>query len=103
MNLVFSLGLLLIFIGFSLLIFSVILKSISIKKREKESLDSTYKEEVGEEEVGEEEVGFGGGVVMVGPFPLVFGTDKSAIKVALIGALFLMALWLVIYFVLFWN
>ncbi|WP_460129321.1 TIGR00304 family membrane protein [Thermococcus prieurii] len=37
----------------------------------------------------------GGGVVMIGPIPIVFGTNRNAVTVASIIALVLMLLWIV--------
>ena len=44
---------------------------------------------------GREEVR-GGGVVIVGPFPIVFGTDKSAVKTVLLLSIALMMLLIVV-------
>jgi len=44
---------------------------------------------------GREEVR-GGGVVIVGPFPIVFGTDKSAVKIVLLLSIALMMLLIVV-------
>jgi uncharacterized protein (TIGR00304 family) len=39
-----------------------------------------------------------GGVIVIGPLPIVFGTDKDMIAVAVIGAIILMALgFLIVY------
>ncbi len=37
----------------------------------------------------------GGGVVVIGPFPIVFGTDKESVKVLLILSIVLIALLLI--------
>ncbi|BES81430.1 TIGR00304 family membrane protein [Pyrodictium abyssi] len=37
-----------------------------------------------------------GGVVVIGPFPIVFGTSSDAVKIAVIGAIVMMVLALVI-------
>ena len=37
-----------------------------------------------------------GGVVVIGPIPLVFGSDSDAVKIAIIGAIFLMAFALIL-------
>lgn len=37
----------------------------------------------------------GGGAVMIGPFPIVFGTDKESVKVLLILSIALIALLLI--------
>lgn len=36
----------------------------------------------------------GGGVIMIGPIPIVFGTSKGAATLAMVLAIILMALWL---------
>lgn len=41
----------------------------------------------------------GAGVIMIGPIPIIFGSDKQSIKLALIMALALSVVVLVIYFV----
>ncbi|WP_457742207.1 TIGR00304 family membrane protein [Thermococcus sp.] len=43
---------------------------------------------------GESEVQ-GGGVIMIGPIPIVFGTSRSAVTLAMILAVVLMALWII--------
>jgi uncharacterized protein (TIGR00304 family) len=43
----------------------------------------------------------GAGVVMIGPIPLIFGTDKKSVKEALALALALMIVVLIVYLV-FW-
>ncbi|NJE54473.1 DUF131 domain-containing protein [Thermococcus sp. 21S9] len=37
----------------------------------------------------------GGGVIMIGPIPIVFGTSRSAVTVASVIALVLMLLWII--------
>jgi uncharacterized protein (TIGR00304 family) len=43
-----------------------------------------------------------GGVVLIGPFPIVFGSSSDAVKVAVIGALVLMAVALVFFYLVPW-
>lgn len=39
-----------------------------------------------------------GGVVVVGPFPIVFGSDKDMLIIAIVGAIILMAIgFLIVY------
>lgn len=40
-----------------------------------------------------------GGVIMIGPFPLIFGSDREALKIAIIGAIVLMVLALILMFI----
>ena len=37
----------------------------------------------------------GGGVIMIGPIPIVFGTSRGAATLAMILAVVLMAMWLI--------
>ena len=53
----------------------------------------TQKQE-GREEDGERRVR-GGGVIIIGPVPIVFGTDKQSVKVLLVLAIVLVVLLLV--------
>lgn len=39
-----------------------------------------------------------GGVIMIGPFPLIFGSDREAVKIAIIGAIILMVLAFILMF-----
>ncbi|OUJ19057.1 putative membrane protein DUF131 family [Methanonatronarchaeum thermophilum] len=81
----FQLGVLLVIIGVLLLVLSFVLRRVSIGKDGKKG--------IGLDEVDEGGGFSGGGVVMLGPFPIVLGTDSSAVKIAVVGALFLMVLW----------
>ncbi|MBC7109883.1 MAG: DUF131 domain-containing protein [Archaeoglobi archaeon] len=67
----FLLGFLLIIIGF-FLIFAATLYSA-----------------IGSSEGDEAEIR-GGGIVMIGPFPIIFGTDASSVKILMIMAIILM-------------
>jgi len=44
---------------------------------------------------GETEVE-GGGVIMIGPIPIVFGTNRNAATLAMVLAVILMGLWVVL-------
>jgi len=37
----------------------------------------------------------GGGVIIIGPFPIIFGTDKESVKILLVLSIILVALMLV--------
>jgi uncharacterized protein (TIGR00304 family) len=39
-----------------------------------------------------------GGVVLIGPIPIVFGTDRTALLIGVVGALILMAVWFAFYY-----
>ena len=76
-QLLWSIGLTLVFVGFAVAFFAVVLlflrglKSKSGKVR-------------------------GGGVVIIGPIPIIFGTDKEAVKIILVLSIILIALLLVL-------
>ncbi len=55
---------------------------------------SRTKNREGEKEGGERRVR-GGGVIIIGPVPIVFGTDRQSVKVLLVLAIVLVALLLV--------
>jgi len=40
----------------------------------------------------------GGGVIMIGPIPIIFGTDIAALKLVMILAIVLMAIAVILYF-----
>ena len=44
----------------------------------------------------------GGGVVIVGPFPIIFGTDKESVKVLLILSIILVSVLFVFSILLYW-
>ncbi|MEM2876287.1 MAG: DUF131 domain-containing protein [Candidatus Bathyarchaeia archaeon] len=73
MNLdLFNIGLALISIGFFLAFLSVLVLSIgAVKDRRKVK---------------------GGGIVMIGPIPIVFGTDKDSLKVLILLTIIMMIL-----------
>lgn len=43
----------------------------------------------------------GGGIVFVGPFPIIFGTDKESVKLLMILAIILIAFMLVLLFLIY--
>jgi uncharacterized protein (TIGR00304 family) len=45
----------------------------------------------------------GGGVIMIGPIPIVFGTDVGAVKVVIILAIALMILAFVLFYLPLWR
>jgi uncharacterized protein (TIGR00304 family) len=72
-----SIGLTLIFVGFALVFIAVVLlflRGVKGKGRGKVK---------------------GGGVVIVGPIPIIFGTDKESVKIILILSIILVALLLI--------
>jgi uncharacterized protein (TIGR00304 family) len=49
--------------------------------------------------VGKPETGVrGGGVIMIGPLPIIFGTDVAALKLVMILAIVLMAIAAILFF-----
>ncbi len=72
-------GILLIIFGFFLITFGMMRSS-----RESEERDA-------EQEIGEKKVK-GGGVILIGPIPIVFGTDKKYALILMILAIVLMLL-----------
>ncbi len=64
MNGLVELGFLLIFIGFVLVFLAILLSMIKMEGKVE-----------------------GGGVVLIGPFPIIFGTSKSIAKIALLIAI----------------
>jgi len=75
-QLLFSLGAILLFIGFVITFAAVILLAFTAMK-------------------GKGKVR-GGGAVIIGPFPIIFGTDKESIKVLLLLSIALITLVLVV-------
>lgn len=79
-NQLVSLGLTLIFIGFFIAFLSIILLMLKPIKSE-----------------GEKSVE-GGGIIIIGPLPIVFGTSKGIVKALLILAIVLFVLVLIFYY-----
>jgi uncharacterized protein (TIGR00304 family) len=74
----FAVGLVLIFVGILIIVFAVLLLSVrSVKKQEKGKVSV-------------------GGAVIIGPIPIIFGTDKKAVKTVLLLSLSLTILLLVV-------
>lgn len=71
----FNLGLLLVLVGFALTLVAVLLLFFSAWK-------------------GEGKIR-GGGAVILGPIPIVFGTDKASVKILLILSIILITLLLI--------
>jgi len=73
----FLVGLMLVLVGFTLALVAAVLMALRVAR-----------------EGGKAK---GGGVVVIGPFPVVFGTDRESVKVLLILSIALTALLLVAY------
>lgn len=67
----FNLGLILIFVGFTLTVLSILLLSLRGVREGKVK---------------------GGGIVMIGPIPIIFGTDKESLKTIIILGIILLIL-----------
>jgi len=74
--LLFSIGVILLFAGFAIAFVAIILLVITAMK-----------------EKGKVR---GGGAVIIGPFPIIFGTDKEAVKILLLLSIALITLILVV-------
>ena len=81
-------GIILIFLGFLILIFKVITDSVKTGAVLEEGKDQYEKKD---EKIK------GGGVIMIGPLPIVFGTDKKYALIAIIMAIVLMILAIVFF------
>ena len=75
-QLLFSLGVILVFAGFLIAFVAVILMFFTATR-------------------GKEKVE-GGGAVIIGPFPIVFGTDRESIKILLLLSIALIVLVLIV-------
>jgi len=80
-QLLWSIGLTLVFVGFAIAFIAVVLLFLRGFK-------------------GKEKVK-GGGVVIIGPIPIIFGTDKESVKFILVLSVILIALLLVL--TLLWS
>jgi uncharacterized protein (TIGR00304 family) len=80
-------GFTLVLVGFAIAVIAVVLMFLKGAKGEK-SGDKVK----------------GGGVVIIGPIPIIFGTDKESVKIILALSIILMILvlvWMVIYYKIF--
>jgi uncharacterized protein (TIGR00304 family) len=86
-SLLTSVGFSVFFIGLALIVVGILLTII--KGRPK-------KEEKEESEPGDERSKVrGGGVVLIGPIPIIFGTDRKALIIAIVASLIFVLLYLV--------
>jgi uncharacterized protein (TIGR00304 family) len=74
----FAAGLVLIFVGILIIVLAVLLLSVSTAKKQEKGKVSA------------------GGAVIIGPIPIIFGTDKKALKTVLLLSLSLTILLLVV-------
>lgn len=92
-NFLIPLGILLIIIGSSFIFLEVFLNIIKEKREDPEKDE----EEEERRKKTKTKVG-GGGVVLIGPIPIIFGSDKKFLIIAVVLAIILM----IISFVLFY-
>jgi uncharacterized protein (TIGR00304 family) len=86
-QLLWSIGLTLVFVGFVIVFVAVILLFLRGIKGEKGKGDVK-----------------GGGVIVIGPIPIIFGTDKESVKIILVLSIILMILvlvWMVLQYKIF--
>jgi uncharacterized protein (TIGR00304 family) len=110
----FLIGFLIAFIGFSLIIIGTVIGAFQNSENGRdysEKTDSFGKEEAGFRNTSGSEDSFHktppfekvepkiktGGVIMIGPIPIIFGSDKASAKTAIILAIVLMLLSLLIF------
>ncbi len=85
LNYLITIGLIIILLGLFLVVFWTITHSV---QQSTESEDDISPAEKKKERIK------GGGVVMIGPLPLVFGTDKKYAIIAMLLAIVLMLLYI---------
>ncbi|MGB2841445.1 MAG: DUF131 domain-containing protein [Halobacteriota archaeon] len=83
---IITLGLLLVFIGILVIIAGMVSMAYQAWKTGTGGME---KPEAGVR---------GGGVIMIGPIPIIFGTDVAALKIVIILAIVLMAIAAILYF-----
>jgi uncharacterized protein (TIGR00304 family) len=79
LSLLTSLGLLALFLGIALIVLGMLLtmaKNRTEEKTEKESQPEDKRSKVR-----------GGGVVLIGPIPIIFGSDRKTLLIAIIASL----------------
>ncbi len=82
-----SIGFLIFFIGIVLILMGMLLNIVKRGSRAKRGDENEKEDEKGRVR--------GGGVVLIGPIPIVFGTDRKALLLAVAVALAFMVLYLV--------
>jgi len=83
---IITLGLLLVFIGFLVILAGVFSMAYQAWK-------------TGTEEKPEVR---GGGIIMIGPIPIIFGTDVAALKILMLLAIVLMVIGAILFFLPLW-
>ncbi len=85
LNYLITIGLVMILLGLFLVVFWTITRSVQQSTKSEDNISSAEKKK---ERIK------GGGVVMIGPLPVVFGTDKKYAIIAMILAIVLMLLYI---------
>jgi uncharacterized protein (TIGR00304 family) len=75
-NIIFSIGLLLVLVGFAVGILALVVAILKYGKRAGKAR--------------------GGGLVMIGPVPIVFGTDRESTRILMLLGIVLMVLFVVL-------
>jgi uncharacterized protein (TIGR00304 family) len=88
-TLLYSMGLLLFLIGIALAIIGMI--SAIARRTSEKSKDSENEDKRDEGKIR------GGGVVVIGPIPIIFGTDKRMLLIAVAAAIGLMAIYILVF------
>lgn len=84
---IITLGLLLVFIGILVILAGMVSMAYQARKTG-----------AGGEGMEKPEAGVrGGGVIMIGPIPIIFGTDVAALKIVMILAIVLMAIAVILF------
>ncbi len=83
---IITLGFLLVFIGILVILAGIVIMAYQSWK-------------TGVEGMEEQKTGMrGGGVIMIGPIPIIFGTDVGALKLVMIFAIVLMVIAAILFF-----
>jgi uncharacterized protein (TIGR00304 family) len=88
-SLLTSIGFLVFFIGIVLILLGILLAIIRGRSR-------AEREDRSDSEARNPKVR-GAGVVVIGPIPIIFGTDRKALLIAVVAALILMVLYLFVF------
>jgi uncharacterized protein (TIGR00304 family) len=86
-SLLTSTGFLIFFIGLALIVVGILITIIKARPEKEEREES--------EPEGKKSKVRGGGVVLIGPIPIIFGTDRKALLIAVFASLIFMLLYIV--------
>jgi uncharacterized protein (TIGR00304 family) len=85
-SLLTSVGFLVFFVGIALILLGILLTIIKGRPREEEKDENETESKRGKVR--------GGGVVLIGPIPIIFGTDRKTLLIAVVASLILMLIYL---------